>query len=92
MSSLWFLAFEVYGEGPVERKRKTVGEKVKCWLNELKSNGGFAVDARILDAAKVDFESERVSDKLTLATITSTHAWKIAAPKQRNSFRHSRHY
>lgn len=73
---LWFLAFDVYGEGSIEQKRKIAGEKVKRWLQELKTDGGFGVEPKLLEAAKVDFESERVSDKETLASIKSTYKAK----------------
>ena len=76
---LWFLAYEVYGEGSVEHKREIAGEKVKYWLQELKTYGGFGVEPRLLNAAKVDFESERVSDKATLLSIKSTYNIKIPA-------------
>ncbi len=73
---LWFLAFQVYSEGSVAQKRKTAGEKVKGWLEELKSKGGFGVEYRLLEAAKVDFESERVSDDETIAVIKEQYSVK----------------
>ena len=66
---LWFLAYQVYGKGSTKECRKTAGEQVRGWLNDLKSKGGFGVDKAILQAAKADFESERVSDKETVETI-----------------------
>ncbi|KAL9109329.1 MAG: hypothetical protein Q9187_008182 [Circinaria calcarea] len=78
---LWFLAFEVYGEGPVDQKRKIAGQKVKGWLNDLKASGGFGVESRLLEAAKMDFESERVSDKETLVTIRTMYSVQIPAGK-----------
>jgi len=72
---LWFLAFEVYGKGSPAEKQKAAGEKVKGWLEDLKSQGGFGVDSAVLDAAKRDFESERVSDKQILDTIKDVYAW-----------------
>lgn len=63
----------------MEQKRKLAGEKVKGWLQELKTDGGFGVEPRLLEAAKVDFESERVSDKETLACIKSTYEAKTPA-------------
>lgn len=73
---LWFLSYQVHGEGhSVKDRRKIAGERVKGWLNELKTKGGFAVDEKILDAARKDFESERVSDQQTLATIKDVYGW-----------------
>jgi len=66
---LWFLAYQVQTSTSVEEKRKVAGEKVKSWLAALKSEGGFSVPADILEAAKSDFESERVTDKQTVDTI-----------------------
>ncbi|KAL8685708.1 MAG: hypothetical protein Q9218_007587 [Villophora microphyllina] len=66
---LWFLAFQDSKEDTVEARRKAAGERVKQWLQELKASGGFGVEPAILEAAKVDFESERVSDAETIATI-----------------------
>lgn len=73
---LWFLAYNVYAShsASVSEKSKLAGETVKGWLNELKSSGGFGVEASILQAAKEDFESERVSDEDTLATIKSVYS------------------
>ncbi|KAF2735466.1 tryptophan synthase beta subunit-like PLP-dependent enzyme [Polyplosphaeria fusca] len=77
---LWFLAYQVYSteSDPIEERRKTAGNHVRTWLNDLKSNGGFSVDSSILASAQSDFESERVTDQQTLATIkgvfTSTSA------------------
>ncbi|KAH0536399.1 hypothetical protein FGG08_006724 [Glutinoglossum americanum] len=67
---LWFLAYEVYGnKNDINASRKAAGEKVGTWLSDLKTRGGFSVDPSILKAARVDFESERVSDTQTLTTI-----------------------
>lgn len=78
---LWFLAFQVYGQGSLEEQRKTAGHRVKGWLEELKSSGGFGVEPAILEAAKADFESERVSDNETLATIRSIYLSQSPAAK-----------
>ncbi|TKX19711.1 threonine synthase [Elsinoe australis] len=66
---LWYLAYSAYGSGSVTERRKTAGAQVQGWLDQLKKEGGFGVDERILGAAKSDFESERVSDKQTAETI-----------------------
>ncbi|KAK3721340.1 threonine synthase [Vermiconidia calcicola] len=81
---LWYLA---YGTSQVEetnRRRMEAGEKVKGWLNQLKSEGGFGVSDDILAAAKQDFESQRVSDKETLDTIRSIHSQQLSSAHQTN--------
>ena len=79
---LWFLAYQVYGKGSTEEHRKIAGEQVRVWLNELKTKDGFGVDDALLQAAKADFESERVSDKETVATIK--HFYSTANPAATN--------
>ncbi|KAL1303733.1 hypothetical protein AAFC00_007078 [Neodothiora populina] len=73
---LWYLSYRVHGGSStdVKEKRKTAGQQVKNWLDDLKTNGGFGVESAVLAAAKGDFESERVSDKQTLEQITSTYS------------------
>lgn len=58
---LWYLAYESYGEGDETSKRRIAGEKVQSWYNDLKSKDGFTVSPEVLEIAKRDFESERVS-------------------------------
>ena len=84
---LWLLAHDVYGHGTVDESRKTAGQKVKGWLEELKSSGGFGVEAHLLKAAKVDFESERVSDQETLATIQKIYSVETPAANVNKSNR-----
>ncbi|KAL9066545.1 MAG: hypothetical protein Q9161_007520 [Pseudevernia consocians] len=74
---LWFLAFEVQSKDALslDGKRKAAGEKVKEWQNDLKIKGGFSVDQKILDAAKQDFASERVSDQEIISTIRNVYKW-----------------
>lgn len=81
---LWFLAFQVYGEGlkTVEEKRAEAGRRVKGWLDELKSKGGFGVEPKLLEAAKLDFESERVSNKQTIAMIRQQYSAQTPAAKE----------
>lgn len=70
---LWYLAYNTSKVEETNRRRMEAGEKVKGWLTQLKSEGGFGVGKEILAAAKEDFESHRVSDKETLATIEETY-------------------
>lgn len=73
---LWFLSYAdaPSSAGSEEAKRKYAGEQVRGWLSALKNEGGFAVPSPILQAAKVDFESERVSDRETVETIKAFYA------------------
>ncbi|KAK2808142.1 hypothetical protein FQN49_008747, partial [Arthroderma sp. PD_2] len=71
---LWFLAFKIYGQGDVDEKRKTAGNTVRGWLQELSSKGGFGVEKEVLEAAQQEFESERVSDEQTIDTIRSVYS------------------
>ena len=52
------------------------GKQVKSWLLDLKSSGGFGVEPQLLDAARIDFESERISDQQTLLSIKNTYNQK----------------
>ena len=84
---LWFLAFEVYGRclNTVEEKRAEAGRRVKGWLEELKSKGGFGVEPKLLEAAKISFESERVSNKQTIAMIKQQYSAQTPAAKEGTS-------
>lgn len=72
---LWFLAFETApadaGES-VDARRKHACESVSAWLAQLKSRGGFSVPGAVVEGAKAEFESERVSNDETISTIRST--------------------
>ena len=73
---LWFLAYDVYSTNSdaVSQRRSQAGDHVRAWLNALKSDGGFAVDKQILQAAQSEFASYRVSDEETIATIKHVFA------------------
>lgn len=81
---LWYLAFKTSKVDETNRRRMEAGEKVKGWLDQLKSEGGFGVSKEILAAAKDDFGSERVSDKQTLQTIKDIYRQTLPAPGQVN--------
>jgi threonine synthase len=68
---LWFLAYEYAAHAGMDEEwnKKQAGQEVEAWLKELKSKGGFGVNADILNHAKRDFETERVSDSQTVETI-----------------------
>ena len=77
---LWFIAFDVYGQGSLQEKRSIAGSRVKEWQNEFKTKGGFKVEKEVLEEAKKDFASERVSDDDTLATIREVYKWPLDPP------------
>lgn len=66
---LWYLAFRSDSGSTTEERRKNACQSVSGWLNELKSQGGFQVPAAVFEGAKAEFESERVSNDETIATI-----------------------
>lgn len=70
---LWFLAFETDSATSEDERRKNACQSVSNWLNQLKSQGGFSVPTAVLEGAKADFESERVSNDETIAQIRSTY-------------------
>ena len=74
---LWLIAYDVYGSDKMDmtKRRETASTKVKEWQTNLKTNGGFSVDREILEAAKADFASERVSDVETITTIRDVYRW-----------------
>jgi threonine synthase len=76
---LWFLAYQVYETGSVEERRKTAGKQVNTWLQQLKQDGGFGVEKSIIEAARHDFESYRVSDQQTVETITQVYSWDASS-------------
>lgn len=71
---LWFLAFDAYGQGDITEKRQIAGKTVKGWLDDLKTKGGFGVDSQVLEGARKDLESERVSNEQTIDTIRSVYS------------------
>jgi threonine synthase len=71
---LWFLAYEFAEAAKMddEWNKRQAGQEVSSWLKQLKSTGGFGpVYKDVHEAAKRDFESERVSDSQTVDTIKS---------------------
>ncbi|KAH9820869.1 threonine synthase-like [Teratosphaeria destructans] len=81
---LWYVAYGTSKVEEVNRRRMEAGEKVKVWLNQLKSEGGFGVSQEMLAAAKEHFDSERVSDKQTIQTIKDIYAQTLPLAKQVN--------
>lgn len=70
---LWFFAFQTDDANTANERRKYACESVGGWLNELKSQGGFQVPSVVLNAAMTEFESERVSNDETIATIRNIY-------------------
>lgn len=71
---LWFLAYEFASSADMDDQwnKKQAGQEVSSWLQELKTKGSFGpVYQDVLNAAKRDFESERVTDSETIETIQS---------------------
>ncbi|KAI9713466.1 MAG: threonine synthase [Bogoriella megaspora] len=68
---LWYLAYRVLpaDDASVKERREVAGRKVKEWLGELKTKGGFKVEEQVLGAAKETFGSERVDDNQTIEVI-----------------------
>lgn len=68
---LWFLAYEFASEAGMddEWNKKQAGQEVAAWLNDLKQKGGFSVYKAVHLSAQKNFESERVDDEQTVATI-----------------------
>lgn len=44
---LWFLAYQTSEAGETNHRRMQAGDKVKYWLSQLKSEGGFSVNSEI---------------------------------------------
>ncbi|RKF59489.1 Threonine synthase [Erysiphe neolycopersici] len=84
---LWFLVYESRAKTGIieDENKKHAGLEVKMWLEALKTNGGFKVPDHILDIAKKDFESERISDSQTLETIKKFYS-PVAQVANRESY------
>lgn len=59
---LWYLAREQVS-GSEEEKSSRAGEVLKGWMDRVKAKGGIAVSKEVLEAARRDFTSYRVSDE-----------------------------
>lgn len=73
---LWFLAYQFASSAGMddEWNKKQAGQEVSSWLKDLKEKGGFGpVYQDVLESARRNFESERVSDQETLDTIKSLY-------------------
>ncbi|KAK1776297.1 tryptophan synthase beta subunit-like PLP-dependent enzyme [Copromyces sp. CBS 386.78] len=73
---LWFFAYQFASSAGMddEWNKKQAGQEVSSWLKDLKEKGGFGpVYKDVLESARRNFESERVSDQETLDTIKSLY-------------------
>lgn len=66
---LWFFSYQTSSASSAVERRQYACDNVSSWLNDLKAKGGFQVPSAVLEAAKAEFESERVSNDETIATI-----------------------
>ncbi|KAI5861743.1 putative threonine synthase [Durotheca rogersii] len=73
---LWFLAHAFASTVGLDEEftRKQAGQEVGAWFRDLKTKGGFGpVQQDIMDDARRSFESEKVSDERTVATIRALY-------------------
>ncbi|KAG0640645.1 tryptophan synthase beta subunit-like PLP-dependent enzyme [Tuber brumale] len=79
---LWYLAYE--NESPnatdEDQKRARAGSMLNEWMASLKNTGTTVVSEDVLNIAKRDFTSERVSDKQTVETIRHIFTTPPSAP------------
>ena len=84
---LWFLAFQAQDHGPAIGSKDAAGTRVRTWLDDLKTKNGFQVEPEILEAARAEFETERVSDEETLRSIAATYQKAVPRPVISNAER-----
>ncbi|CDO93125.1 unnamed protein product [Kluyveromyces dobzhanskii CBS 2104] len=70
---LWYLAREHVASGDDLK----AGETVNNWFQELKSKGKFDVPSSLIEGAKKDFDSERVSNEETIIAIKQTYEQSV---------------
>ncbi|KAE8356746.1 threonine synthase [Aspergillus coremiiformis] len=73
---LWFLAKEYAAANGMDNRssKKQASENILAWYQSLKATGGFGpIHQDMLRNGRVIFESDRVSDPETLATIKSCY-------------------
>ncbi|KAG9302784.1 hypothetical protein G9A89_009561 [Geosiphon pyriformis] len=69
---LWYLAYECLPQKKQDsetERMKYVGNHVKQWMEEVKSNQGFSIGEDFLKIARRDFHSAKVTDEEILETI-----------------------
>ena len=68
---LWYLARESESKEKTDEGRSNdAGKVLKGWMDGVKTRGGIVVSPAVLEAAKRDFSSYRVSDKEVLTNDT----------------------
>ncbi|CAK7903151.1 threonine synthase [[Candida] anglica] len=66
---LWYLVRDNLASGDDEK----AGQILNDWMVQLKTTGSVVAPEEVVKAARVDFDSERVDDKDTAATIKSVY-------------------
>ncbi|PVH14930.1 threonine synthase [Candidozyma duobushaemuli] len=56
-----------------EQDDKEAGKILNSWMSQLKSDGSFTADASVVEQARSDFDSNRVSDEETIETIKNIY-------------------
>lgn len=79
---LWYLAYEAETTNATseDQKRVQAGSVLSEWMASLKNTGATVVSEDVLNAAKRDFTSERVSDEQTVQTIRHIFTTPPSAP------------
>ncbi|KAG7193332.1 threonine synthase [Scheffersomyces spartinae] len=67
---LWYLIRDTIAEGDDIK----AGKELNSWMQQLKETGSVTAPKAVVDAAKKDFDSERVSDEVTVETIKQVYA------------------
>ena len=80
---LWMLAHEraVAKHADATTCRDKAGRQLNEWFTQLKTSGAFAVDDAILEAARAEFSSQRVSDAETIDTIREVYQGSLSGSK-----------
>ena len=60
---LWYLAFENATAAQDSEKQRQAGRAVNEWMKGMKVNGGVELPVAVLELARRDFVSERISDE-----------------------------
>jgi threonine synthase len=82
---LWWLTLESEIKDKSSDPKETLvgrsGEQIHQWFQDLKQTGSFQVGAEVLDRARKDFGSYRVSNDETLATIRDCYKGEAISKK-----------
>lgn len=67
---LWYLIRNTIAQGDDAK----AGKELNSWMQQLKETGSVTAPQAVVDAAKKDFDSEMVSDEVTVETIKQVYA------------------